>query len=591
MPLLFFAARYVVVAVFLWGADFLATKVGLPLINNAISETMQLFGVSEETAEDIMANEFILQLERLGIFALAARSRVPLVIADRLKFTAKGWKMRNVSATTKAKVEASQKPSGPTLGKVGGFDKNGKWIPGAGTPASIPATIAELDMLAKARTGKLLAAAGTLGTILKWLAGAYSLALLTLYVLSNVIDFAAWTGSAYQKTFQALLAIIGLEPDTRLKKASTISDDMWKKVFATMKSVGAVGITDPDAKTDYTLTAQNLALVTDKIVGPLLAAGEDVKVKDVIALLMAHMIFLPGAQANEGGLGFFPPSTGGTGVAVLPTRTATQIQIYTGVLTSGALGTPAEFIARPDDMIEDMDELKAAAKNNLASFVQSLPGKFYYELAIVNTVKSRGGFTQKGSPVRIISSYNKNGTPRYKTIYHKFAVMQLGVLDENGRSVKLGKINLGPVNAVSFQPTTTQLQDVAKLITPELFTSDISSVSSIITSSPVSVSSATPQNPNPPTQTPAPEQTLAIAPVPAPAPLPVAVRVYSAAELKMRAATNLSEFYIAIGSTLPPLYMRAKYYAAAGLGAESTYVGSAEQNGRFLAWLKSSNGV
>lgn len=194
-----------------------------------------------------------------------------------------------------------------------------------------------------------------------------------------------------------------------------------------------------------------------------------------------------------------------------------EIKVYTGVIANGTLGTPSEFISRPDDLIQSAEELKQSAKNNLAAFVQSLPGNFYYEIGIVNSIKTRSGFTQKGEPVRVVTGYYKSGLPRYKTIYYKFAVMKLGVYDENRRTVKLGTINLGPVNVVDYQPSTGQLSDIAAQITPELFTTDIGDVKSVTSPNPVS----TTQTAAPPPVVAAPSATSAAGEATA-APAPVA---------------------------------------------------------------------
>ena len=569
MPLLFAGLiRYLVMAAMntaVAASAFVILDKGFEWIAQKLMSDEKM---TREEAEDSIASEVLAVGGAIGANAALLKSRLPMRIADRIQKPLKQSTLSPQGRATGGKVVVPAK-----LGILKALFSKSPWVIfGTSVLTSIP-----------------------------WWPS----------LVQNFLDQGTFNPAGANRAMSAigLGGLFQWPTAPKTLQPGTYTTGEFLELFDQLTTGGAVGINNTFEQETQMWDKDALSALINTIIGTGIIKGAKADKTYVKKELGKYIISRP-----PGGAGVsFPPSATGAGVAVLPTRTAAQIQIYTGVVTSGTLGVPAEFIARQDDMIEDVDELKAAAKNNLAAFVQSLPGKFYYELAIVNTVKSRGGFTQKGSPVRIISSYNKNGTPRYKTIYHKFAVMQLGVLDENGRSVKLGKINLGPVNAVSFQPTTTQLQDVAKLITPELFTSDINAVSSIITSSPVSVLSATPQNPNPPTQTSAPAQTSAgvsptpaisapapavavlapgtASPVPAPAPLPVPVPQLTTRQLAIKAATTLTEFYAALGSTLPPLYMRAKYYASAGLGAESTYVGSAEQNNRFLAWLKTSNGV
>src|SRR3990167_8625286 len=84
----------------------LANRTLLPVLNKAISAVMQVFGVSEETAKDIIANEYLQFAEQIGIGVLALRSKLPVTIAERLGFTSKGWNRRPI-ITPKAKIVPS----------------------------------------------------------------------------------------------------------------------------------------------------------------------------------------------------------------------------------------------------------------------------------------------------------------------------------------------------------------------------------------------------------------------------------------------------------------------------------------------------
>ena len=52
--------------------------------------------------------------------------------------------------------------------------------------------------------------------------------------------------------------------------------------------------------------------------------------------------------------------------------------------------------------------------------------------------------------------------------------------------------------------------------------------------------------------------------------------------------SSLAGYFAALGQALPPLASRAALYASIGLGAPSTYAGTAEQNNRLLVELKRS---
>ncbi len=86
------------------GLITLAEKTILPLINTGIQKVMQAFGVSEETAKDVMANEILQFAEQVGIGALTLRAKIPTKIAELLGFTSKGWSIRKVSSTQTAKL-------------------------------------------------------------------------------------------------------------------------------------------------------------------------------------------------------------------------------------------------------------------------------------------------------------------------------------------------------------------------------------------------------------------------------------------------------------------------------------------------------
>ena len=78
----------------------LADRFVLPLINKAVVEIMKFFGVEEETAKDIMANQIIQFAEEVGIGAVVLRTKIPSKIAEYLGFTTKGWNRRVLTGKT-----------------------------------------------------------------------------------------------------------------------------------------------------------------------------------------------------------------------------------------------------------------------------------------------------------------------------------------------------------------------------------------------------------------------------------------------------------------------------------------------------------
>lgn len=392
-----------------------------------------------------------------------------------------------------------------------------------------------------------------------------------------------------------------LEVERELKGTNAVGPYTAAQFAAIYNGLVAEGITkvkNPATNTTDDLSKETLGALVNVLFGQQIATGMPATPSKITPLLNSYL--LKGNTTSP-----TPSSAPASASAPQAAAAPVNVKIFTGVVANGALGATVAFTERPDDLIQSVTELKDAAKNNLTAFVTSLPGMFYYEIAIVSSVKTKGGFSQQGSSVRVQTGTHKNGTPIYKTIYNKFAVMRIGIHDTNGRTVKLREIVLGPVDASSFQPSTVQLQDISNAITPELFTSDVGNISSIVTTTPVTVQPPAAPSPSPaptpvqqaPTPSPAggtasptpqpaaqPQATApAAVPPPAPTPKPVDPRVAAA-----KAATNLSEFYTAIGSSLPSIQQRANLYQSWGLGQASLYTGTAEQNTKMLAYLKTT---
>lgn len=440
-----------------------------PNINETIANIAIKFGVSDEVATDIAANEVLAFLESAGVTVATMRSRMPLRLADRLGFSTKGYTKRSLPKEVEAKVKVAK--TGQTKSAT----------PSAEQIEEIATGTAIAKGLLSQRVKDVL-------TVISFVVG---LPTGVLYMIAQYIDYGAWNGSAYQGTFQPLLALIGLKADQQTVSPRTVSKEVFDKVYTALKLQGAETINNPYTGKTEAFSQTTFSAIVDKTASQIFIETGSVSAKQLLgAVLPLTNLKKPGTAPTPAG------TTSTTAQSAVTSRAVpAQIKVFTGVVGGGTLGLPQEFTARPDDMIQDVDELKAAAKNNLASFVGALPGKFYYELGIVSSVKTRGGFSQKGEAVRVISSYTTKGVPRYKTVYHKFAVLKLGVTDENGRTVKLATINLGPVNAVDFQPTAVQLEQVEAAITPELFTSDITEIQQIISPQSIVVSSETPLAP------------------------------------------------------------------------------------------------
>jgi hypothetical protein len=142
------ALRYIVMAAVQLGLWSLLEKYGIPLLNSAVIAIMEAFGVSEETAKDIMANKVLVAFEEVGVFAISLRSKMPLKVADYLGFTTKGWSLRKLSPTLASKLE------GPAL---------------SGTIKAL-ATPAEVEAVAKTIAASKSLSVSPVVTFLKYIA-------------------------------------------------------------------------------------------------------------------------------------------------------------------------------------------------------------------------------------------------------------------------------------------------------------------------------------------------------------------------------------------------------------------------------------
>lgn len=449
-----------------------------PLIEKAKVALKESFGLSDDDAITYIANFILDVILYAGITAATLKTKLPVKIADKLGYTSKGFVKRPLSAKAKAALPDTA---------VVAAQVSGKKITNA-------ADLIEIAEKVRPAASKL--ALGGWATALSVL----GLGNLMYMNMLNTLDFGAWNNSAYQEFFQKILFFLPVDPKSNLPNSKVLSQETWQKVYAGLTTLGAQEIIDPETGVRQPFTREAAIKAVDFIAATILADGGQADTRKVMGTLAAYIIkgvATPGA----GGTSLSGGTLGG-GIGVGSAKTApVQIQIYTGVISQGTLGLPNEFVARQDDMIDSLAELSAATRNNLVGFVASMPSKFFYEVAIQPTVKTRSGTAIKGDAVKVLTGYTTKGVPRYKTVYHKFAVLKLSVNDENGRVVKLATITLGPVNAVDFQPTQADVASLMSSIKADTFTSNIKDIKSIVSPTGISVLGTVPPNPNPPTGT------------------------------------------------------------------------------------------
>lgn len=607
MPVIvsFFIRQFIIIAVQL-GIFTLIERWIVPLINSVLKEIMIMFGVDETEAGNILANEIITTAEALGLTVALSKARLPIILADKLGFTTKGFKKRILKGTTSEKI--------------------------AGKSAASDALKNELTLAEKSLAGKLAnAGVSTLkgiGFMFSFLEKRLNTVFLGFLVGVNVIDFGNWNSGAYQKTFQKIFSVVSfglLKPDEDWRGPKTLSDEVFGKVYEAYKLEGAIFISDPYKMTTVPFTRDNLLDLMDKVGAHLLTTQKKASTANVLEATQIMILFKEGTPKVDE---IKTPAQ----VAQTPI-----IKVLTGVISQGKLSETAEFQTRPDDLIESLDELNTAIENNLPAFLTALPRRILYELKIISTVITKDGYKLYGATQQVISKYKKDGTPQYKTVTNRFAVIDIYVWTARNVKSKIDSIILGPVDSVKLQIQKGDTTTISENIQKNMITSDIKDIKIIQTSAPVSVQPA-------PAPTPAPVITPTPTPLPvvAPTPLPVVALILkkedkyykvrregrafviekgtdrelsqteiSAAGLNINlveeiapppatpivvakpascSALTVAEFYDPTKIKYPSVAERAKIYDKFYPGQGQWYTGTAEQNVKLLTALKQEQG-
>lgn len=595
------AIRYLILAVVQLGLVGLAERFVIPYLNKAIEEVMVLFGVNREEAQDVLANEIIQYAESVGVFAAVLKTKMPVKVAEMLGFTSKGFNLRKLSS----KVPASAK--------------------GKGVAKKLTNTNSAILTASEATVAVQQAVKGTLGFKV-----AYDMVLKTVgvgfmgfMVVGNWLDFGNWNSGAYQKTMQKFIEWISfgkIVPDQDYRQSKTASADVFTKVFETFKLGGAVGIQDPYKGVNVPFTRDNMLDLVDQVGASLLLTTGAASTKNLLKAMLPMIIFIPGSEGKIDGMTY---SSGGT-TGQVSTTTKTVPKVFTGVVSQGVVGKGLVFTARPDDLIESVEELRTAAANNLAPYLNTVLGKIVYEVKVVSSILTKEGFKQTGTTQQIQTGTWANGQPKYKTVTNKFATIIVYAITDKGSRAKLTTIVLGPVDSAKLVVGQNDLRELETNLSKEIITNDVQEVLNIQTEEKIAESIATSEEPkteeiiigydtrgidirsgsqaeksyiergykiwvNPNNS----KQSKAFAPIKETRVISMSdtVPVVSAGGTKPTGTSTtvatLSEWYQTQGQTLPSVSVRSQLYASLGLGQASYYTGTAEQNTKLLNALKS----
>lgn len=476
------AIRYIIMAAVQLGIWTLIEKYGIPLINNAIANIMQAFGVSEETATDIMANKVLRAFEEVGIFAVTLRTKLPIKAAEKLGFTSKGYAIRKIITPAAIKAETA------AISAV----------------SKAAATSVEIEKISEVVASTRAINASSVKTVLNYIFKYAGLTTGIFFAAAQYIDFANWQGP-YQKYFQKLLSSFGIDPDTPMPKANVVSADIWKRIWATVEELHPYGVSDPFTGVDKPYSRQALSDLVDSVAANIVKSGGSASYKEVMAIVLP-LVQLSGQPEDEAKINDIlstkanitktSSSSSSSGVSYsltvleqqkalnklgaglvedgilgpktkaaiekygVPTVQQPSAQVITGILSQGQFSSTVNFSARPSDLIVNAQDLKEAVHNNLAPFITSLASRLSYEIKIVPTIQLANGFSQKGTVQKVVTGYDKKGNPKYKSVVNKFATLNVKIKTAQGSFTSLASINLGPVDSVKFSGESIDLNSI-----------------------------------------------------------------------------------------------------------------------------------
>jgi hypothetical protein len=344
------------------------------------------------------------------------------------------------------------------------------------------------------------------------------------------------------------------------KDSSVTFTDFAKSIEA----AGVKGINNPGAMQSQLYSRENLAALVNYVYGQGILSGRNLKVADLLPEMSKYLV---GASSSAG---LPSPTTSVTTTPVIP-------KVYTGIVSQGVIGKGLAFTPRPDDLIESIEELRQAAANNLAPFLETVLSKIIYEVKIVSSIITKDGFKQTGTVQQIRSGTTATGAPKYKTVVNKFATLNLYVLTDKGVRSKIATVVLGPTNSAKLTVGMNDIREVETSLPALVTTNDINEIKGIETLQTVTVSTPTANG-----GTPIPSFNTGSVVTPA---SPVSTQA-SASSVAGYNALTLFDWYKAQGQSLPSVAERSITYETLGLGQKSFYTGTAEQNSKLLTMLK-----
>jgi len=267
------AIYYLIVALAQSAAVALVLNVFEPIFSKAIRDVQVKYGLSDNDARIWVAN-FVLDLAEIaGITYVMLRTKLPLKIANMLGFTSRGF----VRGALPAKVSSG--PNAP-------FEV-ARRVKAAGKPSLATVLALGRSLLKPAATAAKAVVKHGWKIVGSSVGG--------LFVLSAFIDYAAWEGSAYQSTFQKIFSKVGLSPDSKALTPTTVSSEVFTKVYETYRLEGATQIRDPYKGTVVPFNRQNMVDLVNRVGAELQREKGSASAKDILANVTGVIVF--GASA------------------------------------------------------------------------------------------------------------------------------------------------------------------------------------------------------------------------------------------------------------------------------------------------------
>lgn len=338
-----------------------------------------------------------------------------------------------------------------------------------------------------------------------WVVGAGGALVWYLNMLANDWnDVNHWGPQFQQQTALELYKIAEKQSKIGLSAGQEITPQDADEIYSAYKTIGVIGIKDPIAQMSLVFTKENVRRAFNDAFAYLIVSGAKITKATLLSTFHGWVIFQDkSAAAAAGAIGISVPTPGVT----IP-----ALRIFTGIISQGTLGETIPLSTREADLISSADELRQAAENNLASFLQFLPGRIIYEIKLMSRIILKDGTIRSGTPQKLITGYRKDGTPITRTITNRFAVANVYAWTARNVRSKIDTIILGPVDIIKFNPQQHALDGLANDLHLNLATTSLKEAQNVQAVAPA-VSEAAPT----PTTTPAP--TAGVAPLPSPKPL------------------------------------------------------------------------